>query len=73
METVRVETGVLADAQVAPLLSAWTPLLRTTLFLGSLVSAQELQALKGDSRQTLVFIERGEPTEGSGTLGLSRS
>lgn len=49
------------------------PLLRTTLFLGSLVSAQELQARKGDSRQTLVFIKREEPSEGSGTLGFSRS
>lgn len=47
-------------------------LLRTTLFLGSLMSAQELQALKGDSRQTFVFIEREEPREGPGTLGLSR-
>lgn len=45
------------------------PLLGTTSFLGSLVSAQELQALKADSRQTRVFIEREEPCEGPGTLG----
>jgi hypothetical protein len=35
------------------------PLLRTNLFLGSLVSAQELQARKGDSRHVCSLKGRG--------------
>lgn len=72
MGTVRLETGVLADAQVRPApLSAWTPP-QNKLVLGQPCVCTGVTGTEG-RQQTRVFIEREGPSEDPGTLGFSGS